>query len=91
MEEFLKTLGINKAGYYSKDNSYVVDLEDSDEYGKIYTILDNSTKVEEIESESQVTLHSSNIVYSDSMYQLTLLSDFDADTYKLVVRKYKDK
>lgn len=87
MEKFLQELGIRKSGYYSKEGSYVVDLDDSEEYGKVYTILDNSDIVEEMEDESQVTIHSSNIVYTNDEFQLTLLSDFDSDQYKLIVRK----
>ena len=87
MEKFLQELGIRKSGYYSKEGSYVVDLDDSEEYGKVYTILDNSDTVEEMEDESQVTIHSSNIVYTNDEFQLTLLSDFDSDQYKLIVRK----
>lgn len=86
MEDFLKnTLGIKDVGHYSKSNSYIIDIDDSDYYGKIYSILDKSDEVEEDEDSSMITIHNSNIVFRSDDYQLTLVADFDQDTYKLVV------
>ena len=37
LEKFLKELGITETGHYTKSNAYVIDIEDSNEYGKIYS------------------------------------------------------
>ena len=39
-EQLLKKLNINKTGSYDGKNSYVVDLDSDDEWGKIFTKLD---------------------------------------------------
>ena len=46
MDEFLAELGID-GNLRRSASSYVLDIEDSNEYGKIYSILDNSDLVEE--------------------------------------------
>ena len=35
LEKFLEKLGITQVGHYTKTNTYIIDIEDSDEYGKI--------------------------------------------------------
>ena len=46
MEEFLRSLGIT--GDLQKSNaSYVMDISGSNEYGRIYSLLDKNKEVEE--------------------------------------------
>ena len=49
MEEFLNSIGINKRGTYSDDNSYVIDLSNDREYAKYYSILDRSDELDLLE------------------------------------------
>jgi hypothetical protein len=88
LEKFLEKLGITKVGHYTKTNTYIIDIEDSDEYGKIYSVLDKSDKIEEDEDSSTITIHTSNLVFESDNYQLTLIADFDQDTYKLVCKEF---
>lgn len=88
LEKFLEKLGITQVGHYTKTNTYIIDIEDSDEYGKIYSLLDKSDKIEEDEDSSTITVHTSNIVFESDNYQLTLMADFDQDTYKLVCKEF---
>ena len=88
LEKFLEKLGISQVGHYSKTNTYIIDIEDSDEYGKIYSLLDKSEEIEEDEDSSTITVHTSNIVFESETYQLTLIADFDQDTYKLVCKEF---
>ena len=88
LEKFLAKLGISQVGHYTKTNTYVIDIEDSDEYGKIYSLLDKSDEIEEDEDSSTITVHNSNIVFESENYQLTLIADFDQDTYKLVCKEF---
>lgn len=87
MEEFLKKLGIRDKGVFAPDGSYVIDISDSDAYGKYVSILDKSDVVEEDTESSQITSGPSSIQYVSEEYTVTLLADFDADTYKLIIRK----
>ena len=89
MEEFLKKLGIFEKPVESDDNSLVINIEDSDEYGRYYSKLDRSNLIQEDEDASQVALDSSSIQYLSDDYTLTLLADFEADVYSLVIRPNK--
>lgn len=88
LEKFLEKLGITQVGHYTKTNTYIIDIEDSDEYGKIYSLLDKNEEVEEDEDSSTITVHTSNLVFESDNYQLTLIADFDQDTYKLVCKEF---
>ena len=88
LEKFLEKLGITQVGHYTKTNTYIIDIDDSDEYGKIYSLLDKSNEIEEDEDSSTITIHTSNIVFESDNYQLTLIADFDQDTYKLVCKEF---
>lgn len=88
LEKFLEKLGITQVGHYTKTNTYIIDIEDSDEYGKIYSVLDKSDEIEEDEDSSTITVHTSNLVFESDNYQLTLIADFDQDTYKLVCKEF---
>lgn len=84
MEDFLRGIGIYKLGTVSEDDSYIVDLRDSNEYSKYYSILDNSD-LEFVDDISLTNLFSSNLVYQNDTYQINLQGDFENDIYKLVV------
>ena len=87
LEKFLDSIGITQTGHYTKSNSYVIDIEDSDEYGKIYSSLDKCEELVEDEDSSTLTIHTSNIVFESDNYQFVLIADFDQDTYKLVCKE----
>ena len=40
IKDVLRDLNIVFEGEYSKDGSYVIDLYDSDQFGKIYSLLE---------------------------------------------------
>lgn len=87
MEEFLRKLGIDKEGEYTDDNNYFIDIEDDDEYAKIYSTLDRSEELEEDEDSSQLTDENSSIQYVNDNYTVTLLVDYASDQYALVCRE----
>lgn len=88
MEEFVKSLGITEKGEFTKDGAYVVDLRDYDDYGKCFSILDKSDKVQEVQDTCQITTHTTNVTFSSDEYQINLQADLDEDLYKLVVTKF---
>ena len=86
MEEFLNSLGIEGQLQKSK-SSYVLDILDSNDYGKIYSILDKSDEVEEDPESSQVTLDYSSIQFYNDEYNIQLIADFENDEYRLTIKE----
>lgn len=91
MKELLRKIGITEAGYFSSNNNYVIDFDNSDEYNKAFSKLDRTDLVEENDDTSVINMSVSNIMYSNNDFSLNLIADFDNDTYKLVVTELKEK
>lgn len=87
MELFLKKLGITQEGEYTDDNNYVIELDDDDEYARIYSLLDKSNELEEDDDASQLTQDNSSIQYINDKYTITLLADYDSEQYALICRE----
>lgn len=87
-KEYLKQLNINKSGEYS-DDAYVVDLLDSTEYGRVFSILDRSDDLDIMQDNQVVTTEGSSLTYESlsQPYLLSLLADWEGDVYQLVVSK----
>ena len=91
IEELLSELGISERGSYADDASYVIDIDGSNQYGRVNSILDRSDLLEEIASSSFVTTENANIDYKyEDQYILSLIADFDEDEYKLVITGMED-
>lgn len=86
LEEILQEIGIKKKAEPMEDDCLVVSLKNSDEYGRVYSILENSDMVEIDDDSSMLTYKSSSIQYNGDGFLVTLISDFDADTYKLTIK-----
>lgn len=91
MKELLRKIGITEAGYFSSNNNYVIDFDNSEEYNKAFSKLDRTDLVEENDDTSIINMSVSNIMYSNNDFSLNLIADFDNDTYKLVVTDLKEK
>lgn len=87
MEEFLKSLGINEEGITEEDGCYVIDFMSDDEWSKAYSRLDNSDEIFEDEDSSNVSMDASTIQFVNDDYTVTLLADFNEDTYRLSCRE----
>lgn len=90
MKEILKSIGITETGYYSSDDNYIIDFEDSNQFNKAFSRLEKSDLVEENEDSSVINLNVSNILYIGEGYSFNLIADFDQDIYKLVVTQLDD-
>lgn len=90
MRELLRRIGITSPGYHTKDDNYVIDFEDSNEFNKAFSRLDKSSEVEENDDASVINLNVSNVLYSNNEFTLNLIADFDQNTYKLVVSKIEE-
>ena len=87
MKELLRQIGIDLPGYYSKPDTYVIDLDSADEYSRIFAKLDKTDLVDEVEESSVSNVSVSNVMYTNDEYLLNIIADFDNDTYRLVVHK----
>lgn len=86
MKEFLKELGI-QGNPVESGKSLVLDIEGSDNYGRIYSKLDRSELVEEDSESSNITLDGSTINFESEKYLITLIADFNGDKYKLTIKE----
>lgn len=86
MEEFAKKLGIEHLGEM-EGNKYIVPLLDSDEYSKVYTILDKSDLVELDTSCTLVTDKVSELQYFNDDFVVKLDANFVDDLYRVVIFK----
>lgn len=87
MEELLRQLGIDTEPVKGENGSYNIDIEDSNEYGRYFSKLDKSDIVEEEQDASSVNFENSSIQFTNEQYTLTLLADFENDTYSLNIRE----
>ena len=89
--EYLQSIGINKEGEYAED-AYVVSLTNSNEYGRIFTILEKSDDLDIMEDNQVITEQGSSLMYeSESQpFIISLLADFDQDIYQLVVNTIQE-
>ncbi len=87
MEELLRQLGIDAEPVKGENGSYNIDIEDSNEYGRYFSKLDKSDIVEEGQDASSVNFENSSIQFTNEQYTLTLLADFENDTYSLNIRE----
>lgn len=87
MNELLKQIGIDAEPVKGENGSYNIDIEDSNEYGRYFSKLDKSDLVEEEQDASSVNFENSSIQFTNDEYTLTLLADFENDTYSLNIRE----
>lgn len=86
-ETVLKNIGVKKSGTYSDDGAFVVDIDNSEEFGKVYSILDNSNLLDLQEDNSILTEDEANLnyLYGDEEFLISLTGDFENDIYQLTV------
>lgn len=83
MKEFLKSIGITDPGHYTDDNEYVVDIDNSDQYGRIFSKLEKSTKVHDIEDDSVFNDEEDILHFEAEKYTIELKADWEADKYSM--------
>ena len=85
MQDLLNKIGITQPRYYSDKNTYIIDVENADQYSKVFSKLDRSKEVKELQSSSISNASISNVMYVNDDYNLNLIADFDNNVYKLVI------
>ena len=92
IKNYLNSIGINRDGYYSQNGSYVITLIDSNDYGKIFSTLENSDDLDIMKENQVVTEQGSSLMYESlsENFILNLLADFDNNVYQLVITEVGD-
>ena len=87
-QEFAKQLGITKEGSYV-DGVYVITLDSSNEYSKVYTILDKSDLCDLDVEEINLDVQNSLMVYLADEFDIKLQANFDNDVYSVSFEEVK--
>lgn len=88
-QEFAKQLGITKEGNYV-DGIYVITLDNSNEYSKVYTILDKSNLCDLDVDEITLDVQNSLMVYLADNFDIKLKANFDTNTYSVSFEEVKE-
>lgn len=91
-QEYLKQLNITLEGEIGDNNSYVVSLKDSNDYGRIFSKLEKSDDLDPLEDNQVVTEQGSSLMYESlsEPFLLNLIADFDGDVYQLIVTRIEE-
>lgn len=90
MKQLLTSIGINLPGHYEGDD-YVVDIDNSDMFYRVFSKLDNTDLLDEEIESSQVGLDATNVIYSSDDYVVNLIANFEDNTYSLICKEIKDE
>ena len=88
-QEFARELGINQPGEFV-DDVYVIPLKDSNEYSRVYTILDKSDKCDLDVEEISLDVQSSFLVYLADDFDIKLQAHFDTNVYTVSFEEVKE-
>ena len=83
---YLDDLGIDKTGKLESDR-YILKLEDSDEYSRYYTILDQEEDLELSDTSSMSQEFATVLTYTSEDYKLKLNANFVDDYYTFTVEE----
>lgn len=91
IKDYLKSIGINQSGT-EKEDTYVIDLQNSDEYGRVYSRLENADDLDILQDNQVITEQGSSLMYESETqpYLLNLIADFDGDVYQLIINFIED-
>ena len=85
--EFAKELGIKKEGYETTDGTYVIELDNSNEFSKVYTLLDkNEDAILDVES-MLMTSDEVEMTYLTTEFDVTLIGNLKENTYRVEIRE----
>ena len=87
MEQILKELNITTKKPYISDGVYVIDLDNSDEYGNIYSKLDRISGVRELPDMSKISSREEVLSYEYKNWLIMMFADFENDTYKVTLKE----
>lgn len=88
VQEYLKSIGLNlEVNKGVDENAYVADILTSDDYGKVFSKLENSDDLDLMYDNQVLTEEGSSLVYESlsEPYLLNLIADFTGDVYQLII------
>lgn len=88
---FLNGVEVDSTGEIG-ETKYILQLKDSDEWARYYTILNSNEELERSEDASMAEEHASVLTYKSNDYKIRLNANFDENYYTLSVEeleKYK--
>ena len=87
--EFVKNVGLPQNGSFVGE-SYVITLADSDEWSKVYNILDKSEYVDrDIEADLSSAEEYRSTFLADG-FDVAIVGDFDTDEYTVIITEAKE-
>ena len=89
MDDFIKSLGIDKIGKY-EDDAYIISAKDLMELSSRYNTLTQSEDVDENEDTSKVSTDFVDIHFEGDKYDINLYGDMDRDYYILIVQNKEE-
>ena len=81
-DEFARQLGITKEGKYL-DDTYVITLKDSNEYARMYTILDKAENVDLDTENMNLSMQSTIMNYLADEFDIELSANLNEDVYTI--------
>lgn len=84
--KMLDELGLDTTGKFD-EHRYIVQLEDSDEYARYYTKLDNAENLHLLDASSISEEYANVLTYSNGDFRFSLNANFDDNYYTLSVEE----
>jgi hypothetical protein len=84
MKEFAEKLGISVDGVLEGDK-YIIELANSNDYSRVYTLLDNSELVDIDEDATLITDKVSELLFLGDEFDVKLVGNFVQDLYRIVI------
>ena len=84
MKEFAEKLGISVDGVLEGDK-YIIELVNSNDYSRVYTLLDNSELVDIDEDATLITDKVSELLFLGDEFDVKLVGNFVQDLYRIVI------
>lgn len=98
IEKLLKNIGIEQRGHIIdgiKGKKYMIELQDSNEYARAYTLLDKFKKANMDDEGSMTSEYQTVLSYyipnGDTNYLVMLNANFNDDFYSIVIREVEDE
>lgn len=90
LESLLDQIGIYDKGTMKKDR-YIIELKNSDEFSKYYTLLDSCDDLELSDTSSMSQEFATVLSYYSPDFKASLNANFADDYYTFVVEELKDE
>lgn len=88
VKEFAKAIGLEQDGYQD-GAKYIIELVDSNEFSRVYTLLDKSELLDIQEDATLLTDKVGELIYLSDDYDVKLVGNFVSDIYRVVITEGK--